>query len=78
MGEALTERLQRQRDRAWRTLARVEDALWKAEELGMSSSARIVALASILADGHGLDDCEEWNRVIKKAEEDCAKNLSED
>lgn len=56
--EVLTEHYRRAivaRDRAWRTLARIEEALGTVDEAG---------LAFILADGHGPKDSVEYNAVV--------------
>ena len=50
-------RIRRQRNQAWRTLARIEKVLGTADEM---------ALAFLLADGHKAQDAEEYNEVIER------------
>jgi len=57
MADTTIARLTEQRNRAWRTLAQIEDALGTTDESG---------LAFILAGGHGLDDIDEYNLVVSE------------
>lgn len=57
------ERVCAQRDRAWRTLSRLEDAL----------GPDTYQLGLILADGHGREDIEEYNAVIGDEEAKATK-----
>jgi hypothetical protein len=58
MGNEL-ERVRAQRDRAWRTLARIEAALGTADES---------QLAFLLADSYGPDDIDEYEAATRECD----------